>query len=49
MAVKYSVVIPWEHNAWEMVLNDPWGVFIRLLLYIACKTKIHDLLTLCEL
>lgn len=44
IAVKYSVEIPLEHSAWEMVLNDPWGVFILLLLYIACETKIRGLL-----
>lgn len=38
MEVKYSVVIPWEQSAWEMVLKDPAGVFIRVLLYMACET-----------
>lgn len=38
MAVKYSVVIPWEQSAWEMVLKDPAGVLIRVLLSMAWET-----------
>lgn len=47
--VKYSVVIPWEHRAWEMVLKDPAGVFILVLLYMAWETMSKELLMLQEL
>jgi hypothetical protein len=46
IAVKYSVVIPWEHRAWEIVLNDPAGEFIRVFLYMAWETMSKKLLML---